>query len=94
MRDVGLVTGELDFERGVVEEVEYPVVVGHGKRVIFVIMALGAFEGDAEPDSSGGVDAVDDRLHAELLAVRSAFLVNEGVPVEGRGNKLGLGAFG
>ena len=79
---------------GVVEEGEEFVILPVCNRIELVRVALGATHREAKPNRSGGVDAVDDRLHAELLAVRSAFLVNEGVPVKGRGNKLGLGAFG
>ena len=73
---------------GVVEEGEEFVILTVCDGIELVRVALGATHREAKPNRSGGVDAVDDRLHAELLAIGSALLIDESVPVEGRGNEL------
>src|SRR4051812_41937912 len=51
-------------------------------------MALGAADGEPEPDGGGRVDAIDDRLDAELLDVDPPLLVDRCVAVEPGGDLL------
>ncbi len=73
-----------------VKLVVFPVRDG----VVFVGVALGATDGEAEPDGAGGVDAVHHSLDAELLGVGAPFFVDERVAVEGGGGALALGRIG
>ena len=79
---------------GVVEEGEELVIFPVRDGIELVGVALGAAHGEAEPHGAGGVDAIDDGLDAELFAVRSTLLVDEGVAVEGGGDELGFGGVG
>ena len=73
---------------GVIEEgVELVILLGR-ERIVFVVVALAAAEGGAHPDRHGGVDAIDDRLVAELLIVGAAFGVGHGVAMETGGDFL------
>src|SRR5207245_3526080 len=44
-----------------------------------------AADGEAEPDGAGGLDAIENRLDAELLGIDAAFLVGEGLARKGGG---------
>src|SRR5207249_199321 len=57
-------------------------------RIELVVVALAATDRQAEPYGAGGVDAVNHRLDAELLDVDAAFLIDERVAVEARGDLL------
>ena len=73
---------------GVVEEGQEPVILLLCDRVELVVVALGAPDGQTQKRGAGRVDAVDDRLDAELLGVNAAFLVDLGIAMEARGNLL------
>ena len=73
---------------GVVEEGEELVVLALRQRVVLVVVALGAADRQAEPDRRRRVDAVDDRLDAELLLVDAALVVGQRVAVEAGGQLL------
>lgn len=77
---------------GVVEEGEEFVILTVCDGIELVRVALGATHSEAKPNRAGSVDAVDDRLDAELFAVRSALLVDESVSVKGGGNELAFAA--
>ena len=68
-----------------VEEGGERVVLRLGERVVFVVVALGAVEGQAEPDRAHGVDAIPDVVHAGLLGVAPALAVVHVVAMEARG---------
>ncbi len=78
----------------VVEKGEELVVIALGDGIEFVSVTLGATHGESQPDRPRGVDPVDHGLDPELFAVRAAFLVDEGVAVEGGGDPLRLGGVG
>ncbi len=59
-----------------------------------MVVALAATDGEAEPNRAGRVDAVHDRLDAELLDVDAAFLVDLRVAVEAGGHALPQGRAG
>lgn len=50
--------------------------------IVLVIVALGASEGESHPDRAGCADPVDLRFAAKLLAIRTVFMVHQGVPVK------------
>ena len=81
-RDVRLV--------GVVQEGEHAVVFVLRQRVVLVGVALGALDGQAEHALADGVHAVEHRLHAELLGIDAAFLVDHRVAQEAGGHHLVL----
>ena len=60
----------------------------------FVVVALGAADGEAEPDGAGGGDAIEDAVDAELFFVDAAFLVDLGVAMEAGGDFLAFGGVG
>ena len=69
----------------VVQEGEQLVVVLLKDRIELVVVALGALDGQAEDALADGVHAIEHRLHAELLGIDAAFLVDHRVPqVAGR----------
>src|SRR5678816_1025898 len=72
---VGLIAF-LGLALGVVGVRKQPVIVLLGKRVVLVIVALGAGEGGAEPDGRRGIYPVKNRLHAVLLAVGSGLYID------------------
>ena len=53
-----------------------------------VVVALGAADAGAEPDGAGGVDAVDDLLHAVLLGVGAGLEIQRRVAMEAGGDQL------
>ena len=73
---------------GVVEEGEELVILALRDRIELVVVALAAADRQAQEDDAGGVDAIDDRLDAELLEVDAAFLVDLRVAVEAGGDLL------
>ena len=66
----------------VVQEGEQPVVVLLRDRIELVVVALGALDGQAEDALADGVHAIEHRLHAELLGIDAAFLVDHRVAQE------------
>ena len=81
-RDVGFVR--------VIEKRENPVIFFLCERIVFVIVALRALDGDAQNAFADGVHAVEHGFHSELLGVHAAFLVNHGIAQEARGDDLVL----
>ena len=53
-----------------------------------MVVALGAFEGGAEPDGTGGVDAVDDLIDAAFLRLGPRFDVGGGATMKAGGDDL------
>ena len=77
-----------------VEDMEQPVVVDLGQRVVLVVMALGAGQRQAQPGGAGGVDAIKQIVEPLLLGNRAPLAVEQMVAVEGRGNFLLVGRVG
>ncbi len=71
-----------------VEEREQAVVFLLRNGVVFVIVALGALDGQAEHRLSDGVHAVEHRVHAKLLGIDGALLVEHGIAQEAGGHDL------
>ena len=72
----------------VIERVHPLVVVLLRDRVVFVVVALGAGDREAEPGGRGALDAVEEADVALLLGDVAAFAVEDVVTVEGRGDLL------
>ena len=64
------------------------VILALGDRVELVVVALGAADGQAEPDGARGVDAVDDVGGLVLGGDRAALVVDHVVAVEPAGDLL------
>ena len=95
LRECGHVeVGIIDLQRRlvlIVEEGEEAVVFLLLDGVELVVVALGAADGQAEPDVAGGGHAVEDAVDAELFLVDAALLVDLRVAMETGGDALGLG---
>ena len=78
----------------VVDEGEEPVVVLLRDGVELVVVALRALDREAEHAFADGVHAVEHRLHAELLGIDRAFLVDLGIAEEARGDAFILAGLG
>ena len=72
----------------VIEEREELVVFLVRDRIVLVRVALGAADGQPQPDRAGGGDAIENRRHAELFLVGAPFGVGERLPVKRRGQLL------
>ena len=72
----------------VVEEREHPIVVLLADRVVFVVVAAGAFHRQAEEGGARGADPVGDVFDAVFLVDDATFAVDDVVAVEGRGQAL------
>ena len=70
----------------VVEEGKELIVLTLRDGIVLVIVALGAADGQAEEDRSGGIDPIDDRIDPELLDVDSSLLVDQRIAMEPRGD--------
>ena len=82
-RDINARRGRVAaVERRVVEEGHQLVVLALAERVVFVIVALAAADGQAEQDRAGRIHAIDDRFDAKLLRVGAAFFVDERVAMK------------
>ena len=75
----------------VVEEGEQPIILLLRERVELVVVALGALDGQAQDALADGVHAVEHGLHAELLGIDAAFLVDHRVAQEAGGDDAGPG---
>ena len=53
-----------------------------------MVVALGAFEGGAKPDGTGGVDAVDDLIDAAFFGLSTRFDVGGGAAMKAGGDDL------
>ena len=84
------VNGHVGLVR-VVEEREDAVVLFLRERIVFVVVALRALDGDAEDALADGVHAIEHGLHAELLGIDAALLVDHRVAQETGGHVLILG---
>ena len=56
-----------------------------------MIVALGAFQRRAEPDGTGGVDAVDDLIDAAFFGLGTGFNIGRRAAVEAGGDDLSRG---
>ena len=79
---------------GIVEEGVEAVELLLGEGVALVIVALGALEGESEPDGPEGAGAILDLEHAEFLEVRAAFPVAERIAKKTGGDALLRGCSG
>ena len=71
-----------------IEEIKEGVIIFHGKRVILVIMALGAFQGNAQPDRGSGIDPVDHLINPVALRTDPCLHITSHCPVKSCGNSL------
>ena len=71
-----------------VEEREEAVVVALRERIVLVVVALRATDGQAEPYRSDRVRAVDDLLEPPFLGVGAALGIRGRVAMKARGDKL------
>ena len=92
-----------DFVRGttdqagfgdVIKRREQRVIIALGDGVEFVVVALGAGDGEAEPVGGGGVDAVEEGDVALFFGDGAALAVEEVVAVERGGDALVDGGIG
>ena len=67
------------YSAGIVKESEEGIVILNGERIVFVVVALGAFEGGAKENGAGGVDAVENLVDAVFLGMHSASTLQVGV---------------
>src|SRR5262245_8611109 len=74
--------------RHVVEECEETIVVLLSKRIVFVVMAAGTRERQAEPDCGGRIDTIDDVLDGVFLGDDATLGVASVVAIEAGGNAL------
>ena len=72
----------------VVQEGEELVILVLLERIVFVVVALRALDGEAEHAFAEGVHAVEHRLHAELLGVNRALHVHHGIAQVAGGDDL------
>ena len=70
------------FSLRLVEKGEELVVFLLRKRIVLVVVALGAGHGQTQKDGGGGVGPVHDLLDPELLLVDSPLAVGEGIAVK------------
>lgn len=84
--------GGADFGRGSVDDAvfrdviktgEQGVVIALGDRIKFVVVALGAGDGEAQPVGGGGIDAVEESDVTLLLGDGTTFAVEEMVAIKG-----------
>ena len=78
-----------DLEVGlihVVEEGEELVILALGDRVVLVVVALGTADRQTEEDRPGRVDAIDDRIDAELFDVDPPLLVDQRIAMKAGGD--------
>ncbi len=87
------IDGDIGIIR-VIDEREHAVIVCLLQRIVFVIVALGALDGDAQNAFADGVHAVVHGLHAELLGIDSTLFVNHGIAQEAGGYNVVLGGVG
>jgi hypothetical protein len=73
---------------GVVEECKQLIIFALAYGIKFVVVALGAADGQAKKDRPGRVDPVDNRFDPELLQVNAAFLIDQGIAVKATGDLL------
>ena len=78
----------LHLKRGVVEESEEGIVILNGERIVFVVVALSAFEGGAKENGAGCVDAVENLVDAVFLGMHASFHVAGGRAVKAGGDAL------
>ncbi len=78
----------------VVQEGEDPVVLFLFQRIILVVVALGALDGQAEDPLADAVHTVEHGLHPELLRIDAPFFVDHRVAQEARGDELVLAGAG
>ncbi len=72
----------------IVQKREHPVILFLRERIELVVVALRALDGEAENAFADGVHAVEHRLHAELLGIDAAFLVDHRVAQKAGGHDL------
>ncbi len=71
-----------------IEERHELVILALLDGIVFVIVALGAADRQAQKDRARGGHAVEQRLDAVLLLIHAAFLVDHGVAMEAGGDFL------
>ena len=71
-----------------IEEIKEGVVILHGEWVVFVVMALGAFQGNAQPDRGSGVDPVDHLINPVAFRTDPCLHITSHRPVKSCGNPL------
>ena len=72
----------------VVEECEHPIVVLLADRIVFVVVAAGAFHRKSQEGGARSADAVGDVFDTVFLVDDAAFAIDDVVTVEGRGEAL------
>src|SRR3989442_1380364 len=77
-----------------VEEGEHLIILALREWVELVVVTLRTTQRDAEEHSRRGIDAIEHGLHAELLGINPAFLIDLRVPMESRRDLLLDGSIG
>ena len=72
----------------IVEKSEEAIVIAMRNRVVFVVMATSAREGEPEPNRADGFGPVKQGGIAELLLIRTAFRISQSLAVKGGGESL------
>ena len=77
-----------------VKSVHHRIVIPHGDRIVFVVMALGAGHRQTQPGGGCRVDPIEENHIALLLGNRSTFSVEQMVAIESAGDLLIDGRIG
>ena len=85
-------SGGADFGRGSIDDAifrdviktgEQGVIIALGDRIKFVVVALSASDGEAQPVGGGGIDAVEESDVTLFLGDGATFAVEEVIAIEG-----------
>jgi len=87
---LGSVNGNIGFVR-VIQEGKELVVFFMGNGIIFVGVALGTLDGQAEDTLADRVHPVEHRFHTELFGIDTSFFVDHGIAEEAGRDDLILG---
>ena len=77
-----------------IKSVHQRIIIPHGDRIVFVVMALGAGHRQTQPGGGCRVDPIKENHIALLLGNRSTFAVEQMVAIESAGDLLIVGRIG
>ena len=80
--------------RNLIERGHQPVIIALRERVVFVVVALRAGQGQPQPGRGRRVHAVEEDVEALLLGDGPTLAVEQVVAIEARGNELVVGRLG